>query len=252
MFSASPAHWGDALSLAHRLDQGVDLGLVDGTFVTAAVRFVAPCNARSMVCHAHDQGDRFRQLSRPGQSRNLVNVSPLVAAVHAPPPNANRLRNAGSKLVFRLNMHARAGPAVEFEQRPYGAESTHEEREAIADRVSVVADRILLIDELPVQSPFSVQLIFDRFRALSQDWERFAYVVDLTEARRPNPETRAALKAQIRGISPRVAHLAVVVGDNLMMRAMARLFAYGMGLTNVSTHATRAEAIEEARRAMGR
>jgi hypothetical protein len=146
-------------------------------------------------------------------------------------------------------MHA--GSTVELEQRPYGPESTREEREAIAHRVSVVDDRILLIHEMPVQSPFSVELMSNRLRALAHDWDRFAYVVDLTEARRPNPETRAALKAQMLGISPRVTHLGVAVGDNLVMRAMARLFAYGMGLTNVSIHATRAEAIEETRRAMG-
>jgi hypothetical protein len=105
--------------------------------------------------------------------------------------------------------------------------------------------------EVPVQSPFSVNLMFDRFQALAHDWDRFAYVVDLRDAKRPNPETRAAIKARILDISPRVTHLAVAVGDNLVMRAMARLFAYGMGLTNVSIHATRAEAIEETRRAMG-
>jgi hypothetical protein len=149
-------------------------------------------------------------------------------------------------------MRARVGSTVELVQRPYGPESTREEREAIADRVSVVDDRILLLHEVAVQSPFWVKLMFDRFRTLAHDWDRFAYVVDLTEAKRPNPETRAALKAQILGFSPRVAHLAVTVGDNLLMRAMARLFAYGMGLTNVTIHATRAEAIEEARRAMGR
>jgi hypothetical protein len=33
---------------------------------------------------------------------------------------------------------------------------------------------------------------------------------------------------------------------------MARLFAYGMGLSSVSIHVTRAEAIEETRRVMGR
>jgi hypothetical protein len=149
-------------------------------------------------------------------------------------------------------MRARVDSTVELEQRPYGPESTHDEREAIADRASVVDDRILLINEIAVQSPFSVKVMFDRFQALAHDWDRFAYVVDLTDAKRPDPETRAALKAQILGISPRVTHLAVAVGDNQLMRAMARLFAYGMGLTNVSIHSTRAEAIEEARRAMGR
>jgi hypothetical protein len=147
-------------------------------------------------------------------------------------------------------MLARLGSTVELEQRPYGPESNREEREAIAHRVSVVDDRILLIHEVPVQSPFSVKLMFDRFQALAHDWDRFAYVVDLSEAKRPNPETRAALKAQMLGISPRVTHLAVVVGDNLLMRAMARLFAYGMGLTNVSIHETRSEAMEETRRVM--
>jgi hypothetical protein len=151
-----------------------------------------------------------------------------------------------------LNVRARAGSTVEVEPRAYGPESTHEEREAIADRVFVVDDRIVLIHEVPVQSPFSVKLMFDRFLALTQDWDRFAYVVDLTEAKRPDPETRAALKAETLGINSRVTHLAVAIGDNRLMRAMARLFAYSMGLTNVSTHATRAEAIEEARRAMGR
>jgi len=159
---------------------------------------------------------------------------------------------AGSRLVSHLNMGARVDSIVELEERPYGPESTHEEREAIADRASVVDDRILLIHEIAVQSPFSVKVMFDRFQSLARDWDRFAYVVDLTDAKRPDPETRAALKAQILGISPRVTHLAVAVGDNQLMRAMARLFAYGMGLTNVSIHATRAEAIEEARRAMGR
>jgi len=159
---------------------------------------------------------------------------------------------AGSRLVSHLNMGARVDSIVELEERPYGPESTHEEREAIADRASVVDDRILLINEIAVQSPFSVKVMFDRFQSLARDWDRFAYVVDLTDAKRPDPETRAALKAQILGISPRVTHLAVAVGDNQLMRAMARLFAYGMGVTNVSIHATRAEAIEEARRAMGR
>jgi hypothetical protein len=94
--------------------------------------------------------------------------------------------------------------------------------------------------------------MFDQMEDLARDWGRFAYVVDLTEAKRPGPETRAALKARVLRLRPRVTHVAIAVGDNLLMRAMARLFAYGMGLESVGIHATRAEAIEEARRAMGR
>ena len=141
---------------------------------------------------------------------------------------------------------------MELTERAYGPESTPQESEAIADRVSVIDDRLVLIRELPVQSAFSVNLMFDRLDALTRDWDRFAYVVDLIEARRPDAATRAALKDRVVRVNSRVTHVAIVVGSNLIMRAMARLFAHGMGLDSASIHATRAEAIEEAAVEMGR
>jgi hypothetical protein len=141
---------------------------------------------------------------------------------------------------------------VNLEQRAYGPDSTPEERDAISDRVSRIDERVLLLREVPVQSPFSINLMFDRLEALARDWDRFSYVVDLAEARRPDAETRAALKERVLRVSPRVAHVAIVVGGNLLMRAMARLFAYGLGFTSVGIHVRRGEAIEEAGRAMGR
>jgi hypothetical protein len=141
---------------------------------------------------------------------------------------------------------------VELEQRAYGPESTREETAAIAERVSIVDEGILLMHEMPVQSPFSVNIMFDRLEALARDWDRFAYVVDLTDARRPDAETRAVLKERALRVKVRVTYVAIAVGNNVLMRAMARLFAYGMGLASVDIHATQAEAIEEARRVMGR
>ena len=141
---------------------------------------------------------------------------------------------------------------MELELHAYGPESSREESEAIAGRVSVIDEGILLLHELPIQSSFSVNLMFDQMEHLARNWGRFAYVVDLTEAKRPDPETRAALKARVLRVRPRIVHITVAVGGNLLMRAMARLFAHGMGLASVGVHATRAEAIEEARRVMGR
>jgi len=141
---------------------------------------------------------------------------------------------------------------MELQQRPYGPESSDAECKAIADRTSVVDEHVLLMHEIPVQSPFSVNLMFDRLEVLAREWDRFSYVADLTEAKRPDPETRAALKERVFRVRARVTHVAIVVGNNLIMRAMARLFAHGMGLVSVSIHGTRAEAIEEAARAMGR
>lgn len=141
---------------------------------------------------------------------------------------------------------------MELGEHACGPDATRDEREAMANRVFAVGERLVFMYELPVQSPFSVNLMFDRMELLARDWDRFAYVVDLTEAKRPDAETRAELKARVVRLNPRIVHVAIVVGGNLLMKAMARLFAYNMGLASVGIHSTRAEAIEEARRVMGR
>jgi hypothetical protein len=141
---------------------------------------------------------------------------------------------------------------VNLQLRAYGPASTREESEAIEDRVSRIGEHVLLLREIPVQSPFSINLMFDRLESLADGWTRFSYVVDLTDAGRPDAATRATLKERVLRVNPRVTHVAIVVGNNLLMRAMARLIAYGMGMTSVGVHVTRAEAIEEAVRAMGR
>ena len=146
----------------------------------------------------------------------------------------------------------KSGATVELGQRAYGPDSSREEREAITARVSVVGERILLLHELPVQTPFSVNLMFDRFDELARDWDRLAYVIDLTDAKRPDAATRFTLKQRVLRVSPRVTHVAAAVGANLLMRAMARLVAHAMGLPSVGIHATRAQAIEEVRGAMER
>ena len=141
---------------------------------------------------------------------------------------------------------------MDFQLRQYGPASTPEELAAMTDRVSVIGDRMLLLHELPVQSPFSINVMFDRVEEYARDWPRFGYVVDLTDARRPDSETRAALRTRVARLGPRLTHVAIVVGNNLIMRAMARLMAHGMGLSSVSTHATRPEAIEGAWSEVGR
>jgi hypothetical protein len=139
---------------------------------------------------------------------------------------------------------------VQLASRPYRADATQDERDAIADRVSVIGERLLLMHELPVQTPFSTSLIFDRLEALARDWDRFAYVVDLTDATRPDAEVRAAIKTRIERINNRVVLVATVIGDNRLMRAMVRLVGYGLGIKNISVHSSREEAISEARRAL--
>jgi signal transduction histidine kinase len=85
--------------------------------------------------------------------------------------------------------------------------------------------------------------MFDELESLIACCDRLHYLVDLTDARRPSAETRAFIKERICRVRPKFDRAAVVVGGNIVIRAMARLMAPGMGLSPVTIHSTRQEAV---------
>ncbi len=135
-----------------------------------------------------------------------------------------------------------------IEPRPYGPSSAPEEVASIRRRVSWIADGIVLLHEIPIQTPFSVGVIFDELERLIARCDRPHHLVDLTDARRPSAETRALIKERIRRVRPKLDRVAIVVGGNVVIRAMARLMAPGMGLSPATIHSTRQEAILAIRR----
>jgi hypothetical protein len=128
------------------------------------------------------------------------------------------------------------------------SDSTAQQIEAMRSHVWVVDDRLLVLHEVANQSVLSIDLIFDRLEELAQPWPRFGYVADLTDAGRPTAEVRAELRRRAEGIRPRLLWVAIVVGPNVIMRAMARLVAHAIGLGPVSSiHTTREEGISKVR-----
>ena len=117
-------------------------------------------------------------------------------------------------------------------------------------RVSKVEDRLFLLVEVPHQSPFTIDVIFDRLEELAVGLRRFAYVVDLCGVERPDARTRAELRRRVAGINPRLAHVGLVVGMNAVIRAVAKLAAFAVGFPSFSFHMTVDEALEACRRAL--
>jgi hypothetical protein len=124
-----------------------------------------------------------------------------------------------------------------------------EERERLIERVQVVEERIIRYREVPVQTPATIRLLVGEMERLSAGWPSFAEVLDLSASERPDAATRAELKRQIAKLAPRMRICAVVVKNNVVMRAMARFFGATMGL-KISLHETEQEAMEAARRAL--
>ena len=137
-----------------------------------------------------------------------------------------------------------------IEARPYGSDASPAERSELRDRVSKLDDRLFMMVEVPVQTPFTLDMLFDRLEELAAGLDRFAYVVDLSGVKRPDARVREKLRERVTQINPRLAHVGVVVGANAVIRAVAKLAAFAIGFRSISFHTSVDEAVEACRRAL--
>jgi hypothetical protein len=105
--------------------------------------------------------------------------------------------------------------------------------------------------EVPVQTPFTLDVLFDRLEELADGLDRFAYVVDLSAVKRPDARVRERLRQRAAQINPRLVHVGLVVGGNTVIRAVAKLAAFSIGFRSFSFHRSVDEAVEACRRALG-
>ena len=137
-----------------------------------------------------------------------------------------------------------------IETRPYGADTAAADLEALRARVWKMEDHLYMFEEIPIQTTFSLDVLFDRLEELAAGDERFAYIVDLRGVKRPGPEVRERLKQRVARLNPRLAHAAVVFGANVVIRAVAKLAAFSIGFRSFTSHAGVDDAVEACRRAL--
>jgi hypothetical protein len=140
---------------------------------------------------------------------------------------------------------------VSIEPRPYGNDMTPEEREALLSRVFVLEPRIVFYEEIPVQSVESVELMLSRMNDLASQWPTFVEVLDLSRVNRPSAAVRVVIRKWMSRLVPRMTHMAVIVANNIVIRAVARFVAYSMNVPQISFHETKEQALDAARRARG-
>src|SRR5512138_86174 len=83
--------------------------------------------------------------------------------------------------------------AMTIEARPYGPEASPDERAELRRRIWKVEDRLFMLLEVPIQTPFTLDVFFDRLEELTAGLDRFAYVVDLSAVSRPGAAARERL-----------------------------------------------------------
>ena len=139
---------------------------------------------------------------------------------------------------------------MSIEAQPDVADSTLVALDELRARVCKLDDDLFMFDEVPVQTPFTIDVMFDRLEELSAGVGRFAYVVDLSRVKRPDARVRERLRHRVGLIRPRLEHVALVVGGNAVIRAVATIAAFVIGFRSFTIHASIDEAVEACRRAL--
>jgi hypothetical protein len=122
----------------------------------------------------------------------------------------------------------------------------------IQSRIKVLEEGILLVEELRETTVESVNAMWSRVEEITARWPQFGYVVDLRHVKRPSSAVRAELRRRLRRIRPKLLFVAIVVGDNVLIKATARVVAYSLSISPFAICETVAGAIEEVQRAVRR
>jgi len=135
-----------------------------------------------------------------------------------------------------MNSHA-------IEVKKYTEDSTPEEIQAILERVYILEDQIIVLHELPIVSQFSIELIFAKISKLATQFEKCAYLVDISSSRLPNAESRRVINNQFKDTLSNVKHVAFVSGKNFIINTAAKVVMFQTNLDSFSINKTREEAI---------
>ena len=73
--------------------------------------------------------------------------------------------------------------SARIERRAYGPSATEAEHQEILSRVELIETRIVRVRELPVQTEYTVHLMFDQMEALVEGQGQYGQVLDLRSCR---------------------------------------------------------------------
>ena len=88
-------------------------------------------------------------------------------------------------------------------------------------RISMLSDSVVLYREIPEQTAFSCNYLFDRVAEKSAKLPTFRLIIDLSEAGRPGAEVKAQIEERVQGYT-NLEQIYVVMGKNVLIRIAAK------------------------------
>ena len=130
-----------------------------------------------------------------------------------------------------------------FEKRAYNEDATEAEIQAMKDNVFQYSPQIIYLDEMPVVSPFSIQLVFEQIEILGKQMGEHGLLVDIRNTVRPDSITRRAINKEFTRLCENIAHVSFCTGKNFLINTAARFVMYQTNLDSFSVNKSVEEAV---------
>jgi len=131
-----------------------------------------------------------------------------------------------------------------FEKRPYLEDSTLEEIQAIKNNVIIYDPQVIYIEELPVVSPFSMELAFDQIDILGKDLGQHGLLIDVRNTKRPDAKSRRVVNQRFGQLCENLSHVAFCTGKNFLFNTTVWFVMNQTNLESFSINKTIAEAVQ--------
>ncbi len=134
-----------------------------------------------------------------------------------------------------------------IEDKYYTELSTEKEVQAMKERIWLEGDDMIFLHEYPRQTPFSVDVAFDRIEELAKSIGEFALIVNLCDAHKPDALARKQIKERYRILKGDLIHSSCYTGDNILINTVIRFVMHGYDIKSLSVHKSQEDAINRAR-----
>ncbi len=102
--------------------------------------------------------------------------------------------------------------------------------------------RIIFYKEPPTTSKGQLDYNFQRISKLAKNYQDFYLILDLTNAKRPDPEIRQHILEKFDLIKGKLAHMSIFTGKNFIVNMAATFILKKVQLKSYSIHKTQSEA----------
>ncbi len=137
-----------------------------------------------------------------------------------------------------------------FENKEYTADCGEHVKEALRNRISIFDDQIIVLNDIPVLSPFALEVMMGEVSRKGRTLGAYGLIVDARKSSRPNSECRRKINELFDSLSNEITHISFCSGKNKFINTAAKFIMFQNTLKSFSFSSTMEEAVDDIKKVM--